>query len=660
MTATNKLELELLQNAAANQTLANTTFARLNQLVQAGVVDKDLAVPPASPADESLYIVGASATDAWTGRDGQLAYWLVTAGAWQFVAPREGFFLHVNDEDAFYKFTGTAWEVFSGGGGGGGGMTNPMTSIRDLIVGGVGGAPTRLPGPTSEGLVLTRIGTALAWAIATGFANPMTAGGDLIIGGTNGAATRLAAGETGQVLTMVSGAPAWVTPSGGGGGGTGDFKKDGSVQMTAALNEAPVFSLDSASPAESIPDTAITAANTIKVSGATSIRYLDFGGSSKLGTKRTLIFDSVLTLYHDLDYLILPGKANITTVIGDSAEFLCEGPNPRKWRCLRYNRADGKALYASSGFTEAQVRNTPLTGLPATTGDVTETDTVLSGIGKLQASKVDKVNAVTSVAGRTGAVTLTKSDVGLANADNTADSAKPVSVAQQAALDLKAAINRPTLLGPVLITPADTASGDAALVVQRELSNTSAVNIPQSLGLNFIDKSKAGRLSAQLFRLTYTRDSSATGAPSSFDAMAVLTPSINANTPYPVRGLVMEGPSVGAGLTLQSWTALRVQAPSGSGSVISRTALMIDPNAGNSVFGSTSDNGIDVVQASGSMSAAGPVKVGQYTLATLPSASAYSGYEIDVTNSTVAPAGPKRCRSNGTSWLILNTNTPVS
>jgi hypothetical protein len=56
----------------------------------------------------------------------------------------------------------------------------------------------------------------------------------------------------------------------------------------------------------------------------------------------------------------------------------------------------------------------------------------------------------------------------------------------------------------------------------------------------------------------------------------------------------------------------------------------------------------------------GPFKVGQYTLATLPSASAYEGYEIDVTNSTASPAGPKRCRSNGTNWLILNTNTPVS
>lgn len=45
---------------------------------------------------------------------------------------------------------------------------------------------------------------------------------------------------------------------------------------------------------------------------------------------------------------------------------------------------------------------------------------------------------VQSVAGRTGIVTLSKSDVGLSNVSNTADTDKPVSTAQQAALDTKA------------------------------------------------------------------------------------------------------------------------------------------------------------------------------------------------------------------------------
>lgn len=44
---------------------------------------------------------------------------------------------------------------------------------------------------------------------------------------------------------------------------------------------------------------------------------------------------------------------------------------------------------------------------------------------------------VTSVAGRTGAVVLAKADVGLGNVDNTSDANKPVSTAQQTALDGK-------------------------------------------------------------------------------------------------------------------------------------------------------------------------------------------------------------------------------
>lgn len=79
-----------------------------------------------------------------------------------------------------------------------------------------------------------------------------------------------------------------------------------------------------------------------------------------------------------------------------------------------------------------------------------------------------------------------------------------------------------------------------------------------------------------------------------------------------------------------------------------------------------SDDGVKVCGRPGNKFAAvnsvlatytGPVRCGQYTLATLPSASVYSGYEIDVTDAT---GGPKRCRSNGTVWQILNTTTTVS
>jgi len=51
--------------------------------------------------------------------------------------------------------------------------------------------------------------------------------------------------------------------------------------------------------------------------------------------------------------------------------------------------------------------------------------------------QVTAAGQVTSVAGRTGSVVLTKTDVGLANVDNTSDANKPVSTAQQTALNAK-------------------------------------------------------------------------------------------------------------------------------------------------------------------------------------------------------------------------------
>jgi len=56
---------------------------------------------------------------------------------------------------------------------------------------------------------------------------------------------------------------------------------------------------------------------------------------------------------------------------------------------------------------------------------------------------------VSSVAGRTGSVVLTKSDVGLANVDNTSDADKPVSTLQAASIATKAPIASPTFTGTV-------------------------------------------------------------------------------------------------------------------------------------------------------------------------------------------------------------------
>lgn len=109
------------------------------------------------------------------------------------------------------------------------------------------------------------------------------------------------------------------------------------------------------------------------------------------------------------------------------------------------------ATNLSSSYASTAVNVTSSTG---TTASINSATTSLAGV--LSAADKTKlngiatgaqVNAVTSVASKTGAVTLVKGDVGLGNVDNTADTAKPVSTAQQTALNLKANLASPSLTG---------------------------------------------------------------------------------------------------------------------------------------------------------------------------------------------------------------------
>lgn len=96
------------------------------------------------------------------------------------------------------------------------GLANPMTTAGDLIRGGVAGAPERIP-VGSNTQVLTVVSGVPAWAAAPGgLTNPMTTAGDLITGGASGVPQRLAIGSAGQVLKVVSGAPAWAADASGG------------------------------------------------------------------------------------------------------------------------------------------------------------------------------------------------------------------------------------------------------------------------------------------------------------------------------------------------------------------------------------------------------------------------------------------------------------
>ena len=85
--------------------------------------------------------------------------------------------------------------------------------------------------------------------------------------------------------------------------------------------------------------------------------------------------------------------------------------------------------------------------------------------------KSDTTDAVASVAGRTGAVTLTKTDVGLANVDNTSDVNKPISTAAQAAINAK--LDKSTSTSRVYGT--DGAGGQTTYPISSTVTASTAV-----------------------------------------------------------------------------------------------------------------------------------------------------------------------------------------
>ena len=111
MTITNNLGITLVeQSQAQNEVTVNEAISVLEALQNRGVEDMNLTTPPTSPSAGAAYIVAATGTGAWAGKDGKIAYF---NAVWKFITPREGLLIWVNDEDALYYFSGSAWLKYS-------------------------------------------------------------------------------------------------------------------------------------------------------------------------------------------------------------------------------------------------------------------------------------------------------------------------------------------------------------------------------------------------------------------------------------------------------------------------------------------------------------------------------------------------------------------
>jgi len=121
--------------------------------------------------------------------------------------------------------------------------------------------------------------------------------------------------------------------------------------------------------------------------------------------------------------------------------------------------AEGVNLY----FTATRVLATVLAGLStATNAVITATDTVLSALGKLQAQITANLATLTAHTSNTSNPHgVTKTQVGLANVDNTSDVNKPVSTAQAAADALRVLKSGDTMTGNLATTGVFGSGGTA-------------------------------------------------------------------------------------------------------------------------------------------------------------------------------------------------------
>jgi hypothetical protein len=133
---------------------------------------------------------------------------------------------------------------------------------------------------------------------------------------------------------------------------------------------------------------------------------------------------------------------------------------------------DVSGSQSSTSIANQTITGKSLTGFASSTGTLSQGDSILSALGKLHGNAA--LLAPLESPSFSGTVSgITASMVGLGSVSNTSDANKPVSTAQQAALDLKANLASPTFTG--------TVSGiTASMVGLGNVSNTSDANKPVS------------------------------------------------------------------------------------------------------------------------------------------------------------------------------------
>ena len=108
MSETPLLKLPLLEAAQAQKHVThNEALMLLDAALHLSVLSRALNAPPDGAAEGARYLIGPAPTGAWAGRAGLLA--ILQGGGWNFLGPRAGWRLWVEDERRFLLFDGADW-----------------------------------------------------------------------------------------------------------------------------------------------------------------------------------------------------------------------------------------------------------------------------------------------------------------------------------------------------------------------------------------------------------------------------------------------------------------------------------------------------------------------------------------------------------------------
>lgn len=108
MSETSNLGLPFIEAAQAQKHVThNEALRHLDVRVQARINNRTTTSPPSSPAPSDAYLVAATASGDWTGKENQIAAY--QDNAWAYYPVGKGHIVWVEDEDILTVWTGTQW-----------------------------------------------------------------------------------------------------------------------------------------------------------------------------------------------------------------------------------------------------------------------------------------------------------------------------------------------------------------------------------------------------------------------------------------------------------------------------------------------------------------------------------------------------------------------